>query len=372
VWRKRTQRLDSAPMRLLVVELHHLGDAVLSLPFIRAAQTAGHEVHALCRPPSGAIFGMRLGSENIRTWIPRWERGIGTRPDAQPDLAGFDAAVCAWPDLRVHLLLARARIPRRIGFRVSQNNFYAPLPRWRQRRLRLGRLAQAVRGWMPGRPPLTEPLDRDLAAKPAQLGKWRTLARHLDLPWSETTPWFEGGAPPQPFADFLAQAHRNGRSLLLVHPGGRLPTKRWPAGRFHDLLTGPLAGRTDLAIVVIDPPDSPPLDPLPPDILRLATADIAELAAVTSAADVVLCNDSLVSHLAAAAGTRVIALFGSGDPDWFAPVGKANRIIATDRCPHRPCVDRCVMPSLVCLDSIRVESVTEQIRLALDSIRPGR
>jgi len=27
---------------------------------------------------------------------------------------------------------------------------------------------------------------------------------------------------------------------------------------------------------------------------------------------------------------------------------------------------------LVCLDSIRVESVTEQIRLALDSIRPGR
>ena len=35
--------------RLLIVELHHLGDAVLSLPFVRAAART-HEVHVLCRP----------------------------------------------------------------------------------------------------------------------------------------------------------------------------------------------------------------------------------------------------------------------------------------------------------------------------------
>ena len=41
--------------RLLVVELHHLGDAVMSLPLVRGA-AARYEVHVLCRPASGEVY----------------------------------------------------------------------------------------------------------------------------------------------------------------------------------------------------------------------------------------------------------------------------------------------------------------------------
>ena len=56
--------------RLLVVELHHLGDAVMSLPFVRGAQQR-FEVHVLCRPATRAVYELdrkstRLNSSHIQ------------------------------------------------------------------------------------------------------------------------------------------------------------------------------------------------------------------------------------------------------------------------------------------------------------------
>ena len=78
-------------------------------------------------------------------------------------------------------------------------------------------------------------------------------------------------------------------------------------------------------------------------------------------ADHVLCNDSLVSHLAAALGKPVWTIFGSGNPNWFAPFGNEKRVIASDICPYRPCIDRCLYASPICLEAVSVAQVAEKI-----------
>jgi len=366
-------------VRLLLIELHHLGDALLSLPFVRAATRAGHEIEVLCRPDAAPVLQLLLPPAHIRTWNPPWSEGTPDPSVANPraiaaSLRGYDAAVCAWADVRVHLLMARAGIPRRIGFPANTRNFYAPKPAWRRRRLRLGQLAQALLPLALGRPLLTERLTRS-DSQPAQLGKWEQLASHLSLPWDASAPWFEIPAEPIPPTEesaratatrFAARARAEGRRILAVHPGGRLPSKRWPVERFESLLGRPLTDPAP-ALLVIDPPDSRGISDLPETALRIATRSIPELAAVLAQCDAALCNDSMTAHLAAALGLPVVSIFGSGDPAWFAPHGSEHLVVATSACPHRPCVDRCVMPSYVCVDSVTELAVVEKVRAALEA-----
>ena len=163
-------------------------------------------------------------------------------------------------------------------------------------------------------------------------------------------PWIPLPTPPRDFDDFLANARKAGKKILVLHPCGRLPGKRWPTSRFQELLSGYLSSN-DLAVAIIQPPGE--LCPVAchPEQKVFEVSSIASLGSIFAKADGVLCNDSLASHLAAAVGVRVTTIFGSGDPQWFAPF--ASRF--------RPCVDRCVMKSVVCLESVSIPLVEQKL-----------
>ena len=55
--------------------------------------------------------------------------------------------------------------------------------------------------------------------------------------------------------------------------------------------------------------------------------DLFELAGWLGGSHLYLGNDSGITHLAAAAGARVVALFGASDPDVWAPRGPCVRVI---------------------------------------------
>ena len=57
---------------------------------------------------------------------------------------------------------------------------------------------------------------------------------------------------------------------------------------------------------------------------------IRELAAVLAACAVAVTNDSGGMHLAAAVGTKVVAVFGVTDPDKTGPIGSGHRVIAAE------------------------------------------
>jgi heptosyltransferase-3 len=68
---------------------------------------------------------------------------------------------------------------------------------------------------------------------------------------------------------------------------------------------------------------------------------VPQLAALCSEFDVLLCHDSGPMHVAAAVGTRVVALFGSQSPTIFGPVGEGHVTLS----PPLPCAG-CVAPGV--------------------------
>ena len=151
--------------------------------------------------------------------------------------------------------------------------------------------------------------------------------------------------------------------LLAYHPHARLPGKQWPVARWKELLSSELVGtRFDLLEIV-----PPGCKPIGPDTARRAvTPDLAALAATIASADAVLCQDSLPGHLAAAIGKPVVAIFGSGEPDWFAPWKNRDRAVCQRVCPLHPCIDRCGMDRYLCMDGVSVSDVTVKLEQLLN------
>ncbi len=76
--------------------------------------------------------------------------------------------------------------------------------------------------------------------------------------------------------------------------------------------------------------------------------DLYHLASWLARARIYIGNDSGITHLAAAAGAPVVALFGPTDPSVWAPRGDRVRIVATQR-PGEP------------MERIALQRVTEAV-----------
>ena len=98
-----------------------------------------------------------------------------------------------------------------------------------------------------------------------------------------------------------------------------------------------------------------------PGVLIYRPGSLAEFFSIVDAVDYVVCNDTGVSHVAAALGKRVVCIFGANLPQWFAPYHNLDLVVQNNVCPHRPCLDQCVMPSYICIESVTVEMVQQQI-----------
>ena len=349
--------------RLLIVELHHLGDAVMSLPFVRGALRV-FDVHILCRPSTRAVYELLADPPGIHEWEPPWvndqpcgaRRAITAARDEGRVLRplGFDAAVCGWADARVELLMAETQAAQRIGFPMTHGNYYAADLPWRRHRRLLGRALESF--WQathPGRPLLTQPLHRASPRQP-HLRCWEQIAESLGVACDYSTPWIQA-AKNEPPRDAK-------RPVLALHAHARLPSKQWPIDRWRELAALPaLAEQFDL--VEILPPGAAPVTS--DRVRHIPTPDLASLAAALHGADAVLCHDSLPAHLAAALGKPVVTIFGSGEPDWFAPWNNRDRVVQRRVCPLHPCIDRCGMDSFMCLNAVTIDDVLTQVRSLL-------
>ena len=343
--------------RLLVVELHHLGDAVMSLPFVRGAREK-FEVHVLCRPATRAVYELLADPPRVHPWEPPWgdDRSCGAwQAVAAACDEGrvlrpleFAAAVCVWADARAEILMAETRATQRIGFPMMRRNYYAADLPWRRNRRWLGRalelLWQAVH---PGQPLLTQWLHRE-SPRQSHLRCWEQIAEALGISCHYAAPWIKTPS----------ERPRGERPVLAVHAHARVPSKQWPATRWRELLaSASVADRFD--VVEILPPDANAVTA--EGTRKLQTSDLASLVIALHGADAVLCHDSLPAHLAAALGKQVIAIFGSGEPDWFAPWNNRDRVVQRRVCPLHPCIDRCGMDSYLCLDAVTTGDVLAQL-----------
>jgi len=108
-----------------------------------------------------------------------------------------------------------------------------------------------------------------------------------------------------------------------VHPGAGKVGNIWPPEHFADVVEELHARKSATVAIVEGPRDVETVARfqhacgLPGFIVR--GRSITDVAALMRRADLVLCNDTGVMHVACAAGARVLAVFGPTDPFRWAP-----------------------------------------------------
>lgn len=166
------------------------------------------------------------------------------------------------------------------------------------------------------------------------------------------------------------------RRVLLVHPGSRSAMRIWPAERFAAVIDY-VQDELDAQVVLVGGPTEEPvlaeirrhvkthLIPAP------SSLSIPRFAALARLSHAMLCHDSGPMHVAAAVGTRVVAIYGSQNAAQFPPSGTGHTILQ----PPLPCTN-CHAPGTcipgdayknLCVRNVTVDAVRAAVRAALSS-----
>jgi heptosyltransferase-2 len=170
-------------------------------------------------------------------------------------------------------------------------------------------------------------------------------------------------------AALRAAGVRDGAPVLAIAAGAAFgPAKRWFADRFADVASR--AASAGAAPVLVG---SAADRDVAADLARAASAPLVDLtgrtslpllAGILATARVVLSNDSGPMHLAAAVGTPVVALFGSTNPSWTAPLGAGHEILRYPM-PCAPCYRRTCPIGRLCFDGIAPARVWDAVAARL-------
>jgi heptosyltransferase-2 len=144
-----------------------------------------------------------------------------------------------------------------------------------------------------------------------------------------------------------------GSRVLAIHPGSGSPRKNWPLEKFLSLARA-ARDRLDLDPLILigeaEVEALPEVDALHKEIPLLSHLSLVELAEVFSACAAYVGNDSGATHVAAAVGIPVLALFGPSDARAWAPRGDHTQVIIAES------------PTTDSLRKIEVETVLEALQ----------
>jgi ADP-heptose:LPS heptosyltransferase len=131
-------------------------------------------------------------------------------------------------------------------------------------------------------------------------------------------------------------------SFICVHPGGRLPLKRWPTQRCASLYDR-MIDRLELPLVILSTGSEIGLVGQIAGMMRnrpillAGKTTIRQLSGVIAEAALLVCNDSAPMHIAAALGTPTVAIFGPSKSIETRPYFNNSRIVEKDF----PCRNNC-------------------------------
>ena len=387
-WRAaRPPRTVSSPRRILVLQLDHLGDSVLSTPLLAQLNAAypGATIEVLASPSNHQVFEADPAVARVRiaarTWFERdpsrwglirsvWGLGRSIRRE------GYDLGIDVRGDVLSVLVMALGGIPRRVGWAMGGGAF----------------LLTDVAEWVPGRHEVEsrQAILRVLGLEPevaprvmvhvterdrAVVGAWleeawpRRAVRRSEIRAAVARGPAGGGSrlstPTQRhLADGGDRLHA-GRfgpvaPLLAVHVGAGTAAKRWPLRHWSVLIRRFL--RDGWRIVVVGGPDDPPASQFLPPHDRLCDftgrLSVSETAAVLERADLFIGADSGPAHLAASAGTLSVVLFsGTNQPRQWRPWSRYS-LILRHRVPCRPCHQKvCPLADHPCMSGLEPDRI---------------
>ncbi|MBI5396352.1 MAG: lipopolysaccharide heptosyltransferase II [Verrucomicrobia bacterium] len=321
-------------MKILIVKPSSLGDIIHALPTVRILRRAYPQAH-IAWLINDNFAPLLDGCPVIDRVIPFARRRLGRFSGIPEALRfarslkaeGFDWAVDLQCLLRSALICWASGARRRTGLadgREGSTFFYNEVVK------------------LP--PPPTHAVDRYLML-PRQLG---LEVDRIEVPLA--------GAP-------VAEREK----LILINPGARWATKRWPADRFAALLDAHAARWPDYRLALLGSGDERPLAEsiaagakAKADILAGRTT-LPELTALMRRARLLISNDTGPLHLAVAVGTPTVSMFGPTDPRRTGPYPPNcdSNIVLTGKVECAPCFKSGCRhtPELQCMTAITVEQV---------------
>lgn len=349
----KTPRGDD-PRVILLVQLDHLGDAVIStvmLPALRQRYPQA-SIEVLVGEWNQPLFEAMPEVDRVHvSRVNRFARGrrfgwlLATlwwgwklrrrRIDLAIDVRGeFPLAVLLW--------LSGAR--RRVGWACGGGGFLlTDSPAYVRHRpeveSRLALLAQ-------------------LGVRPEHGEPWRPGFRPSEAARRQACQWWE----------YIEEKNPSAGLRIVVHVGAGTTAKRWPAEHWRELI-GWMAARFQAQLVLVGSKTDRIiarhiLGPQPCEGVADWTGQLSlvELAAVVEQADLFIGADSGPAHLAAAVGTPVAVLFsGTNRPRQWQPTGDDVRVVR-HRVPCSPCHrEQCPLASHPCMAELRPAQVADVV-----------
>lgn len=156
---------------------------------------------------------------------------------------------------------------------------------------------------------------------------------------------------------------------ICLHPGARMPTRRWPAAYFAHIAA--VCADAGYVPVFTGSADERPLvdavlSKLPrPYVDLCGRTGLGAFAALLRDARLVICNDTGTSHVSAAVGTPSVVLYGGSAPDRWAPLDERRHRRALIPVACRPCYHQHCPIGHECMTGLTPAMVWQQVDVAL-------
>ena len=306
------------PLNVAVVKLSSIGDVVHALPVAVALKrfavptrvtwiAEAREAAMLAGHPAvdDVIVADTRGWRRERPGLRAMREALGVARRLRRE--AFDVALDLQGLMKSAMLTALTRAPRRIGFAAG----------W-------------TREW-PSTLLINERVRPPADARHV-VEQYLALARPLGV---ETTP-VEFRLPADAAADARADEFLAGVGikphdrLVLVNPGAGRPDKRWPVDRFRELAQR-LADVAGARVVALWGPgeegDARAIVGAAAGALLAPPTTLRDLTALARRARLVIAGDTGPLHIAAAAGTPCLGLYGPTSGVRNGPYGAGNRVL---------------------------------------------
>lgn len=329
--------------KVLIVQTAFAGDVVLVTPLVQAVKKLIPEsqLYFLVKPEAAVLLENNALIDRVWIYDKRGkEKGLRSflKSVRRIRKEKIDLALVPHRSIRSALLVSIARIPKRIGFdRSAGFPLFTNLVRYRVGLHEVERNLE-----------LLKPLG------------WKGKATAPEL--------YPGENEREAVARFMEKNDLTGRTIMAVSPGSVWYTKRWLPERFAEVIrffyekkgipSILIGGRNDLEI-------GREIEKYCSVVNGMGQFSLLASAELIRQCRVIVCNDSAPLHLAVAAGTPVIAIFGPTVPGFgFYPWGRGHTIIQQELV-CRPCSDhggdRCPMHHFDCMKSIKAEQVIQAV-----------
>jgi lipopolysaccharide heptosyltransferase II len=319
------------PFRILIRSSNWLGDAVMSVPAVRAIKKGRPDAHVIILAPKKIAPMWKLISE-VDEILSLPNKSLFSAVRLIRRQERFDVAILFSNSLRAALEVWR--VPRRVGYRGHARAWL---------------LNQIVRE--PRRPAPPEHHATRFLRIADDCGADGDLVRDANQAFSQTS-------------------NANRQKLLGLCPGAEYgPVKRWLPERFAEAAAA-ISAQSDVKWILFGTKKDKAIGETIATALgencsnRIGQTTLDQLIEELRGCRALLTNDTGTMHLAALLGLPVVAVFGSTEPALTGPLGNGHTIIR-HHVECSPCFLRECPIDFRCMKTVTVPEVVNAVMLTL-------